>query len=133
MSELEVLPACEDYRLGAIPWSPLSGGLLAGVLEKIEKGRRASDHMKKEIEEKRDKLEKWKTFCKDKDKPPAVVTLAWVMNNPVVTAPIIGPRTMKHLTGALKTLRIRFKKDELKQIDEIWHGPGSEALEAYAW
>lgn len=133
MSELEVLPACEDYGLGVIPWSPLSGGLLGGVLEKIEKGRRASERMQKEIAEKRDKLKKWEAFCKNMGKPPAEVALAWVMHNPVVTAPIIGPRTMEHLTAALKATKIRFKKDELKQIDEIWPGPGGEAPEAYAW
>jgi aryl-alcohol dehydrogenase-like predicted oxidoreductase len=133
MNELEVLPTCEDYGLGVIPWSPLSGGLLGGVLEKIEKGRRASEHMQKEIEEKRDRLEKWEAFCKDLGKPPAEVALAWVMNNPVVTAPIIGPRTMEHLTSALKAAKIRFKKDELKKIDEIWPGPGGAAPEAYAW
>jgi aryl-alcohol dehydrogenase-like predicted oxidoreductase len=133
MSELEVLPACQDYGLGVIPWSPLSGGLLGGVLEKNEQGRRASEDMQKEIKEKRDKLEKWEAFCKKMGVPPAEVALAWVMNNPVVTAPIIGPRTMEQLTGALKSMKIRFKKDELKQIDEIWPGPGGEAPEAYAW
>jgi aryl-alcohol dehydrogenase-like predicted oxidoreductase len=133
MSELEVLPACEDYGLGVIPWSPLSGGLLGGVLEKIEKGRRASEHMQKEIDAKRDRLEKWEAFCKDMGKPPAEVALAWVMNNPIVTAPIIGPRTMEHLTDALKATKVRFKKDELKKIDEIWPGPGGAAPEAYAW
>ena len=43
--ELEVVPACEDYGVGLIPWSPLDGGLLGGVLAKIESGRRASAHM----------------------------------------------------------------------------------------
>ena len=57
----------------------------------------------------------------------------WVMNNPVVTAPIIGPRTMEHLTSALKAAKVRFKKDELKKIDKIWPGPGGAAPEAYAW
>jgi aryl-alcohol dehydrogenase-like predicted oxidoreductase len=133
VSELEVLPACKDYGLGVIPWSPLSGGLLGGVLEKIEKGRRASEDMQKEIEKKRDRLEKWEAFCKGMGEQPADVALAWVMRDPVVTAPIIGPRTMEQLTGSLRAFKIRFKKDELKQIDEIWPGPGGEAPEAYAW
>ena len=133
MSELEVLPACQDYGLGVIPWSPLSGGLLGGVLAKIEKGRRASDHMKKEIEEKRDQLKKWEAFCKEMGEHPADVALAWVLNHQAVTAPIIGPRTMEQLTGATRALKIRLKKDELKKIDEIWPGPGGEAPEAYAW
>ena len=133
MSELEVLPACQDYGLGVIPWSPLSGGLLGGVLKKLEEGRHAEEHVRKEIDLRRDKLEKWEIFCKKMGVPPAEVALAWVLNHPAVTAPIIGPRTMEHLTGAVKALKIRFKKDELKQIDEIWPGPGGEAPEAYAW
>ncbi len=59
--------------------------------------------------------------------------LAWVLQNPVVTAPIIGPRTLEQLTGSMRALKIRFKKDELKRIDEIWPGPGGAAPEAYAW
>src|SRR5512136_504737 len=92
MVELEVLPACKAYGLGVIPWSPLWGGLLGGVLEKIEKGRRASNDMKKRIEENRPKLEKWEAFCKEMGESPADVALAWLLRNPVVTAPIIGPR-----------------------------------------
>ena len=78
-------------------------------------------------------LEKWEIFCKEMGVPPAEVALAWDMNNPVVTAPIIGPRTIEHLTSATNALKIRFKKDELKQIDAIWPGPGGAAPEAYAW
>ena len=96
-------------------------------------GRRAADHVKKEIEEKRDTLKKWEDFCKEMGKHPADVALAWVLKHPAVTAPIIGPRTMEQLTGSERALKIRFKKDELKKIDEIWPGPGGEAPEAYAW
>ena len=133
MIELEVIPACKDYGLGLIPWSPLAGGLLGGVLEKIEKGRRASDDMQKKIEEKRPKLEAWEAFCKEMGEKPADVALAWLLNNPVVTAPIIGPRTMEQLTGALRVLKIKLNKGALKKLDEIWPGPGGEAPEAYAW
>ena len=55
--ETDVLPACESYGLGVIPWSPLGGGLLGGVLEKAEKGRRASAGMQTEIEKHRPKIE----------------------------------------------------------------------------
>ena len=133
MIELEVIPACKDYGLGLIPWSPLSGGLLGGVLQKIKEGRRASKDAQKEIKAKRPKLEAWEKFCKTKDEHPADVALAWLLKNPVVTAPIIGPRTMDQLTGALRAFKIKFSKDELEKIDEIWPGPGGEAPEAYAW
>jgi aryl-alcohol dehydrogenase-like predicted oxidoreductase len=133
MIELEVIPACQDYGLGLIPWSPLAGGLLGGVLEKIEKGRRASDNMKKEIEENRPKLEKWEAFCKELGENPADVALAWMLKNPVVTAPIIGPRTMEQLTGSLRALELKLDDETMKKIDEIWPGPGGTAPEAYAW
>ncbi len=133
MLELEVIPACKDYGLGLIPWSPLAGGLLGGVLAKIEKGRRASDDMQKEIDEKRPKLEKWEAFCQELGEHPADVALAWLVANPVVTAPIIGPRTLEQLTGALRALDLKLDEAALKKLDEIWPGPGGEAPEAYAW
>jgi len=133
MVELEVLPACKAYGLGVIPWSPLGGGLLGGVLEKVEKGRRASDEMKKRVEANRPKLEAWEKFCKELGQEPAVVALAWLLLNPVVTAPIIGPHTDDQFTSCLRALE--FKRDEatLKRLDEIFPGPGGAAPEADAW
>jgi aryl-alcohol dehydrogenase-like predicted oxidoreductase len=133
MVELEVIPACKEYGLGLIPWSPLAGGLLGGVLAKIEKGRRASENVQKEIDKHRSKLEAWEQFCKEMGENPADVALAWLLKNPVVTAPIIGPRTDEQLTGALRALEIEFSEDALKKLDEIFPGPGGEAPEAYAW
>jgi len=133
MVELEVLPACKAYGLGVIPWSPLAGGLLGGVLQKIQKGRRAEKDRQKEIKEKRLKLEAWEAFCKELDDKPADVALAWLLHNPVVTAPIIGPRTMEQLTGSLRALELKLDEAALKKLDEIWPGPGGEAPEAYAW
>jgi aryl-alcohol dehydrogenase-like predicted oxidoreductase len=133
MVELEVLPACKAYGLGVIPWSPLAGGLLGGVLQKIKAGRRAEKDTQKEIEEKRPQLEAWEAFCKELGEKPADVALAWLLAYPVVTAPIIGPRTMKQLTGSLRALELKLDEAVLKKIDEIWPGPGGEAPEAYAW
>ncbi len=133
MVELEVLPACREYGLGVIPWSPLSGGLLAGALKKPGTGRRADEDVQKEIAQKRPQLEKWEAFCAQMGEKPADVALAWLLHNPAVTAPILGPRTLDQLKGSLRALKIHFKKNELKRIDEIWPGPGGEAPEAYAW
>jgi aryl-alcohol dehydrogenase-like predicted oxidoreductase len=133
MVELEVLPACKAYGLGVIPWSPLGGGLLGGVLEKIEKGRSASIDMKKRIEENRQKLETWENYCEELGEQPADVALAWLLHNPVVTAPIIGPRTHDQFTGSLRALEIKLDKAALKKLDEIFPGPGGEAPEAFAW
>jgi aryl-alcohol dehydrogenase-like predicted oxidoreductase len=133
MAELEVLPACKAYGLGVIPWSPLAGGLLGGVLQKIKEGRHAEKEAQKEIEEKRLQLEAWEKFCKELGEQPADVALAWLLHNPVVTAPIIGPRTLEQLTGPLRALELKLDEATLKKLDEIWPGPGGEAPEAYAW
>ncbi len=133
MIELEVIPACQEYGLGLIPWSPLAGGLLGGVLQKIEKGRRADEDTRKEIEKKRPKLEAWETCCKELGEEPADVALAWLLHNPVVTAPIIGPRTLEQLSGSLRALKVKLNKATLTRLNEIFPGPGGAAPEAYAW
>jgi aryl-alcohol dehydrogenase-like predicted oxidoreductase len=133
MVELEVLPACKAYGLGVIPWSPLAGGLLGGVLQKIKEGRRAEKDTQKEIEEKRKQLETWEAYCKEFGEKPADLALAWLLSRPAVTAPIIGPRTMEQLTGPLRSLEIKLDEAALKKLDEIWPGPGGEAPEAFAW
>lgn len=130
--ELEVIPACEKYGLGLIPWSPLGGGLLGGVLQKIEEGRRASEHVQKSIEANRPKLEMWEELCRQVGEKPADVALAWLLNNPIVTAPIIGPRTREQLDGSLKALEIKLEAETLQKIDEIFPG-FKTAPEHYAW
>ena len=133
MSELEVLPASKDYGLGIIPWSPLAGGLLGGILQKIKEGRRADEDTQKDVKKYRTQIEAWEKFCKQMGEKPADVALAWLVANPVVTAPIIGPRTAEQLTGSLRALKIKLNKEAMKKLDEIWPGPGGEAPEAYAW
>jgi aryl-alcohol dehydrogenase-like predicted oxidoreductase len=131
--ELEVIPACRAFGVGVIPWSPLAGGLLGGVLRKIAAGRRASERIQRAIEKKRSQLEAYETFCAERGERPADVALAWLLCNPVVTAPIIGPRTMEQLTDCLRCLEIRLAPEDLTRLDEIWPGPGGQAPEAYAW
>lgn len=133
MIELEVIPACQAYGLGLIPWSPLGGGLLGGVLKKQNEGRRASENMQKRIEEMRPQLERWEAFCAEMGEEPAAVALAWLLHQPAVTAPIIGPRTMDQLTGAsLRALEIKLSEEQLKTLDEIFPGYKT-APEHYAW
>jgi aryl-alcohol dehydrogenase-like predicted oxidoreductase len=130
--EMEVIPACKHYGLGLIPWSPLASGLLGGVLRKIEEGRRGTEHIQKTIDENRPKLEKWEALCKEIGENPADVALAWLLNNPVVTAPIIGPRTIDQLNGSLRALEIKLSDDFLTKIDEIFP-PFKTSPEHYAW
>jgi aryl-alcohol dehydrogenase-like predicted oxidoreductase len=132
-SELEVLPACEGYGLGVIPWSPLAGGLLGGVLQKIEGGRRASTSVQEDLAKHRDAIEAYEKFCADLGEGPADVALAWLLANPVVTAPIIGPRTLEQLEGSMRALEITLDEGTMQRLDEIFPGPGGPAPEAYAW
>ncbi len=131
--ELEVIPACESYGLGLIPWSPLSGGLLAGALEKAKKGRRAKEHAQKMLDEHGEQLVAYEALCREFGEHPADIALAWLLRNPIVTAPIIGPRTMGQLTGNLHALEIDLDPEFLTKLDTIWPGPGGPAPEAYAW
>jgi len=132
--ELEVIPAIEEYGMGLIPWSPLAGGLLAGALEKVEKGwRRSQEYMAGEIDDHRDQLTKWESLCDELGERPADVALAWLLHQPVVTAPIIGPRTEDQLLGNLRALEISLSDEVLAKLDEIFPGPGGTAPEAYAW
>jgi aryl-alcohol dehydrogenase-like predicted oxidoreductase len=133
MVELEVIPACRHYGLGLIPWSPLGGGLLGGALAKSQSGRRKDEEFEKRVEEKRPQLEKYEALCQELGEAPATVALAWLLHNPLVTAPIIGPRTVEQLEGAVRATEITLEADVLQQLDEIFPGPGGEAPAAYAW
>ena len=133
MIELEVIPACRAYGLGLIPYSPLAGGMLGGILEKVTQGRRTHENTLKEIEEHRPQIEQYEALCKDMGEKPADVALTWLLRNPVVTAPIIGPRTLEQLEGSLRSLELTLNEEVLAKLDTIWPGPGGEAPEAYAW
>jgi len=131
--ELEVLPACGAYGLGVIPWSPLAGGMLGGALAKAAEGRRATEGQQNEIARHRPQLERWEALCTRLGQPPADVALSWLLHQPAVTAPIIGPRTVRQLDDCQRALEIALDAETLGEIDGIWPGPGGQAPEAYAW
>jgi len=131
--ELEVLPACREYGLGLIPWSPLAAGVLGGVIKKHEGKRRLEEGLRSRIEDHRQALEKYEDLCEKLGQEPAKVALAWLLSRDGVTAPIIGPRTVEQLEGSLQALELRLDAETLKELDEIWPGPGGEAPEAYSW
>ena len=133
MIELEVLPCCRELGLGVIPYSPMGGGLLCGILDNPTTGRRGRESNRQTIETHRSQFEAYESLCGSIGQPPANVALAWVLNNPDVTAPIIGPRTIEHLEENLSVLELKLADEVLAQLDEIWAGPGGEAPEAYAW
>lgn len=135
--ELEVLPACQGYGLGLIPWSPLAGGALAGGATKGQGKRRQHEWTKGYVLENAKKLEAYERLCARLKEKPADVALAWLLANPVVTAPIIGPRTLEQLDGSMRALKVKLKPDALKALDALFPGPGGAgaqtAPEAYAW
>ncbi len=131
--ELEVLPAARAFGLGIMPWSPLSGGLLAGALKKETSGRRGSDNVKQKLEAKRTAVERWEALCSELGQPPERIALAWLLKNPIVTAPIMGPRTIDQLRDGLNVLSVTLDDDAWKNVEDIWPGPGGESPEAYSW
>ncbi|MGC8804947.1 MAG: aldo/keto reductase [Candidatus Ratteibacteria bacterium] len=131
--ELEVIPACRYYGLGLIAWSPLAGGLLAGIEGTTAEGRRTDSNLKKTAEQKKDQLQKYYSLCKKIGEEPAIVALVWLLHNPVVTAPIIGPRTVEQLESAIRATEIKLDDEILQKLDEIFPGPGGEAPKPYAW
>jgi aryl-alcohol dehydrogenase-like predicted oxidoreductase len=131
--ELEVLPAAEDYGIGIIPWSPLHGGLLGGVVRKEREGsRRFQGRSADAIEARRPQLEQYEDLCADIGEEPATVGLAWLLTRPAVTAPIVGPRLAEHLDGALRAVEITLEDKVLAKLDEIFPGYKTSP-EEYAW
>lgn len=131
--ELEVVPASEHYGLGLLPWSPLAGGLLGGVLAKEAAGRRGTSRMAERVQEHRPQLEAWEKLCADLGETPADVALAWLVHQPQVAAPIIGPRTIEQLNASMRAVEIKLPDDALAELERIFPGPGGPAPEAYAW
>src|SRR3954452_21972379 len=87
----------------------------------------------KELRTNKTQLEEYEKICRELGEKPADVGLAWLLANPVVTAPIVGPRTMEQLDGSMRALEITLEDDALARLDEIFPGPGGPAPEAYAW
>lgn len=130
--EREVIPACRYYGIGIIPWSPLEGGLLGGVLKGTGRKRRDTEEIKNKLKNNRKKIEEWEKFCEELKEEPANVALAWLMNQTAVTAPIIGPRTSTQLNKSIHALEINLDEEMLKKLDEIFP-PAGIAPQYYAW
>ena len=131
--ELEVIPACQTYGLSILPWSPLAGGLLGGVLQRKDGERRAGEGVQRALEQRRPQIERYEAFCRDIGAEPGVVGLAWLLHQDAVAAPIIGPRTVAQLEDACQALALALTPEMLTGLDDIFPGPGGPAPEAYAW
>jgi aryl-alcohol dehydrogenase-like predicted oxidoreductase len=131
--EMEVIPAAQHYGLGIIPWSPLQGGLLGGVLRKENDGRRRLEgRAALAVQARRAQLEAYEDFAAELGHEPGDVALAWLLHQPAVTAPIIGPRISQHLDDAVRALDVSLDEKALARLDEIFPGYRT-APEQYAW
>ncbi|PYI39881.1 aldo/keto reductase [Arthrobacter psychrolactophilus] len=131
--EREVIPAAQHYGLGLLPWSPLHGGLLGGVLQKQHDGvRRVEGRAAEALDQHHDAIAAFEAFAAGLGHAPGDVALAWLLHQPAVTAPIIGPRTASQLTAGLRALEISLDEAALATLDKIFPGPKT-APEDYAW
>jgi aryl-alcohol dehydrogenase-like predicted oxidoreductase len=132
LPELEVLPAAEEHGIGVIAWSPLDGGLLGGNALNPAQGSRSARNQQR-AEKHRGQLESFSKLCKELGESEANVALAWTLVHPAMTAPIIGPRTIEQFQTTLRVVDIKLEENVLKQLNEIFPGPGGDAPKAYAW
>ncbi|GAA2171233.1 aldo/keto reductase [Actinomadura napierensis] len=136
-AEMEVIPAAEAYGLGVIPWSPLHGGVLGGVLRKESEGGtsrsrsgRAAEMLSDPAE--RAKIQAYEDLCDKHGIAPGDAGLAWLLTRPGVTGPIVGPRVQEQLDSALRAVELELSAEFLTALEEIFPGPGA-APEAFAW
>jgi aryl-alcohol dehydrogenase-like predicted oxidoreductase len=132
--ELEVLPAAIEYGVGVIPWSPLEGGLLGGVLRKERSAgaRRLAGRARETLERHREQIAGYEDLCDELGEEPANVALAWLLHQEGVTGPIIGPRTLAQLDDAQRAVTLELGDDVLKRLDDLFPGY-RPAPEHYAW
>ncbi len=133
LPELELIPAAREMGLGIVPWSPLAGGLLSGGIINAAPGSRIENNAKSLTPQGWAQLEAYSKLCKELGESEANIALAWLLANPAVTAPIIGPRTLSHFESLLRAVEIELSQEVLNELDKIFPGPGGEAPEAYAW
>lgn len=132
LPELELLPAAQDLGMGVIVWSPLAGGLLTAHALDASTGRRA-ESARELSPTQRKQLKDYAALCAELGESESNVALAWLLHNPAITAPIIGPRTVSQLEDAVHAVEIELCDDVIARLDEIFPGPGGSAPEAYAW
>ena len=130
--ELEVIPACQAYGLGLIPWSPLAGGLLGGAGANGGEGRRGSAAAQAARQARVEQFERYEALCAELGEAPGAVALAWLLHQPAVAATIIGPASVAQLESVLHVPGIVLDDATLARIDGIFP-PCGAAPEAYAW
>lgn len=122
-AEAEVLPTCKELGIGMMIWSPrASGRLTCKALHKVEANSRSANHVIDPAL--RAKLEAYEELCNDYGYKPADVAVAWLMQNPIVTCPIIGARSLEQLDCVETIMNMKFDDEFNARIDEIFPSPG---------
>ena len=121
--EREMLPLCRDAGIGVIPWSPLARGFLAG--NRSREGQAQTTRAKSDetiltpnafLESDYDIRDRVDALAKEKGVSAAQIALAWLLHQPVVSAPIVGASKMKHLDDAIAAVEIKLTADEVKAL-----------------
>jgi aryl-alcohol dehydrogenase-like predicted oxidoreductase len=135
--ERELLPFCEKYGFGVIPWSPLAGGMLTGKYRRGEQGPEGSRYQSgkfrsgEEVSDATwDVIEGVQKLAEDKGAAMDAFALAWVMEQKTISSPIIGPRTMEQMEDNLKALDVEISEEDSKRVDELIK-PGTHVAEYY--
>jgi aryl-alcohol dehydrogenase-like predicted oxidoreductase len=122
--EREMLPLCQDQKIGVIPWSPLAAGWLTRkpTAEQEESRRAQTDDIGKSLFKEQDStiVQRVHEVAETRGMPMAQVALAWVLSKPAVTAPIIGTTKPHHLDDAVAALSIQLTPDEIEQMEEAY-------------
>jgi aryl-alcohol dehydrogenase-like predicted oxidoreductase len=126
--EAEVLPTCERYGMGVIPWAPLASGWLSGRWRKgsEQPGSTRAERLPARYDlslpgnqSKLDVVDELAQLAEAADMTLIELAIAFVLNHPAVTAPIIGPRTMEHLESQLAATDVVLDAALLDRIDEL--------------
>ena len=124
--ERELLPLCKDQKIGVIPYSPLAGGYLTGKYRKgqaVPGGTRGENNARfkqwMESESGENAISKLEEIGSAHNKTIAQTALAWMLSNPVITAPIVGANTVEQLNDALGATEYRLSEDEVNALNAI--------------
>jgi aryl-alcohol dehydrogenase-like predicted oxidoreductase len=123
--EREMLPLCRDQKIGVIPWSPLARGFLAGKWKKGEDGttRSRTDDYGRSMytrDSDYDIADRLTEIAKSLGLPNMQVALAWVLQKPGITSPIIGASKPGHLEDALGALNVKLDADTVRKLEELY-------------
>jgi len=143
-AEREVVPACRQFGLGTLVWSPLASGFLSGKYRRgapMPKGTRLTewkDTMKRiGVERSYDVIEKLDAIGKKRDASPAQIALAWLIAKKEVSTVILGARTTQQLDDNLRATEMTLTADDMKELDEIsapdWAYPYSMIGRSQQW